>query len=272
MLDILLPPNLYNLIISKTPEAKITEIRLRIGRNVVVKTAERAITLNCVTTQTDVEYVIGKGTKNSLYAFQDEIKSGFISYEGIRIGLSGKGVTDDNRLITIKDFSSLCLRIPHQILGVSDPINHLIENYLNTIIIAPPYAGKTTLIRDIARKLSRKKDTLIIDERGEIFASSYEFGEKLDVFVGVPKHLILEGVIRSLSPEVIVLDELFMEKDVTVVEEIVRCGIKILASAHGDSVTLLREKYPRLLSNFTYAVELCNKPKVGAIKSITRLK
>ena len=271
MLSALIPPNLFDLILSKVPETAITEIRLRVGRKVIVKTAERSIVTAYVATSNDIEYVVGKATKNSLYAYQDEIKSGFISYDGIRIGLSGKGVTDGNKLITIKDFSSLCLRIPRQILGASDQLNSVIENYENTIIIAPPYTGKTTLIRDIARKLSRKMDTLIIDERGEIYANSYEFGEKLDILLGVPKHLVIEGAIRSLSPEVIILDELFMENDLCVIEEIVRCGIKILASAHGNSVALLKEKYSRLLSNFSYAIELSNKPKVGAIKSIVRL-
>lgn len=272
MLSTLIAPNLYNYVISKVPETQITEIRLRLGKKLCLKTAERTILTNYAVCESDLEKVIKTATRNSLYAFQDEIKDGFISYGGIRIGLAGKGVRDGDKLITIKDFSSLNIRLPHQILGVSDPLNSIISHYSNTLVISPPYAGKTTMIRDVARKLSHKMDTLIIDERGEIFASSYEFGEKLDVFTGVPKHLILEGSIRALAPEVIVLDELFLEKDLPIVEEIVRAGIKILASVHGDDVSLIKEKYSKLLSNFTYAVELSNKPKIGTIKSIVRLK
>ena len=92
MLSTLIAPNLYNYVISKVPETQITEIRLRLGKKLCLKTAERTILTNYAVCESDLEKVIKTATRNSLYAFQDEIKDGFISYGGIRIGIAGKGV------------------------------------------------------------------------------------------------------------------------------------------------------------------------------------
>lgn len=272
MLDFLLPENLYLAIKKNSNIEEITEIRIRKGRKIEIKNCFRSVLINNIATKNDISEIIKRATRNSLYAYQDDIQKGFISYNGIRIGLAGIAVTNDAKLITIKDFSSLNIRIPHQVVGASQLLKNIINNFNNTIVISPPYGGKTTLIRDIARELSNSFDTLIVDERFEIYNDSYTFGEKIDVIQGASKYVVVEGLIRALSPEIIVLDELFGNEDLRVIEEITRSGIKVLASIHGESVEKIRLKYETLLNNFDYAIELGNKPKVGTIKSIVRLK
>ena len=272
MLTKLIPLHILEIIKKSVSLSTITELRLRKGRKTVIKTANRVYVLDYKPNDEDFTYVIKIATRNSLYSYQDEIRNGYIPYHGIRIGVSGRGVTDKDRLITIKDFTSLTIRIPREIIGVSSPLTHIINNFENTLVISPPYGGKTTLIRDIARVLSNNYETLIIDEREEIYNDKYTFGEKLDVFLNTPKHLIVEGVIRSLSPEIIVLDELFAKTDLEVLREITRCGIKILASLHGENFNLLNAHYPNIFGYFTNVIELSNKPRVGSIKSIVRLK
>ena len=272
MLTRLLPTNIFDYIKNAIPIQKVTEIRIRLGRRIVVKSAFNEISVDYKPTENDIQEIIRTATRNSLYAYQDEIKKGYIPFEGIRIGLSGSGVTDGEKIITIKDFTSLTIRVPHEVVGCAEKLVRILNVCENTLIISPPYGGKTTLIRDIARLLSGKYETLIVDERGEIYNESYTFGDKVDVFSNTPKNMVIEGIIRSISPEVIVLDELFSESDDVVLGEIDRCGVKIIASIHALGVEQLKKHNPKLLEHFVYAVELSNKPKVGSIKSIVRLK
>ena len=272
MIKSLLPTNISNLISSNAPLETITEIRLRIGKNLLIKTAKEYILLDYKVVEEELKHVIRIATHNSLYAFQDQIKMGYISYNGIRIGLVGSVVMDKDKIITIKEFTSLIIRIPHEIVGCSDSLNIVLPTFENTLIVSPPYGGKTTLIRDLARRLSKHYDTLLIDERGEIHNNSFSFGERLDVFKDAPKSFVIEGVIRATSPEIIVMDELFNTCDMSVIREITRSGIKVLASIHGDNVSMIKNVYPELTKYFTNVIELSNKPKVGTIKSILRLK
>lgn len=271
MLAKLLGENLFETITKVLPKAKITEIRVRIGRKIVIKDAYKSYTLDYVATKSDLELIIAVATHNSLYAYEDQLRKGFLTFDGLRIGVIGEGVTDVEKLLTIKNITSLVIRIPHQIIGAASQIKSITDDFDNTLIIAPPFGGKTTLIRDVARILSNTKDTLIIDERDEIFSKNYTFGVNIDVFSLAPKQLVTEGIIRACSPEVIVLDELFPDKDLKTLGEIANSGIKVLASIHGYSFEDVKKGYPKLIDLFKYTVVLGNKPKVGSIKSVIRI-
>ncbi len=273
MLSKLLGNDIYNLILEKTKDKLITEIRLRLNRRITVKTLDANYQIDHVVDASDFNHVVGTATQRSLYAYQDDIKRGFLSYNGIRIGLCGEGVTDDKNLITIKNFSSLIIRIPHEIKGVSEKVFARIskDRLQNVLVVSPPYGGKTTLIRDIARVYSKTFDTLIIDERNEIYDENFAFGDNIDVFKSTPKSLVVENLIRGLSPELIVVDELFPSVDYKIIKEITRSGINIIASIHAPSVEIIKTSFPDLLELFDVAVVLSNKPSVGNIKSFIRL-
>lgn len=272
MLRSLLPSGILKASVDRVTLNKITEIRLRVGRQLCVKDASNKYLLNVTVTEEDVKHVIRVATKNSLYAYQDEIKCGFISYNGIRIGLVGTVVTDGNKIITIKDYSSLVIRVPHEIIGIANRFNNVLNSLQNTLIIAPPYGGKTTLIRDIARVLSGKYDVLIIDERQEIYNDTFTFGSNVDVISGAPKELVTEGIIRAISAEVVILDELIPSSDNSVIERLIGAGIKVYATLHGNGTDFTNESYNRLIDLFDVAIILGNKPTVGSIKSVVRLK
>ena len=271
MLKELLPINIYNILTDYVNLSTICELRIRVDKNLSVKTYERKFIVDYQPTKNDLEYIIQIASRHSLYAYEDDIKKGFIRYKGIRIGLIGEGVTNDMRLLTIKNFTTLVIRLPHQIVGIADRFNFFKDDFQNTLVISPPYGGKTTLIRDIARILSYHYDTLIIDEREEIWSNSFDFGPNVEVFTGCPKEMIVEGIIRSTSPQIIVLDELFQKSDLSVLGEIQRCGIGIVASVHGNGIDELKKFSPELLSYFNLIITLSNKPKVGSIKSVIRL-
>ncbi|MCL2630932.1 MAG: hypothetical protein FWD49_05375 [Firmicutes bacterium] len=273
-LKALLGENLFNEVVSAVRLELLTEVRIRLNKNIAVRNRSERILLNLVADGTLLQNIVAKATNFSLYAYQHEMAEGYIRCNGgIRIGLAGRGVHEGGRTQAFKDISGLNIRIPHEIIGCSSPLQGLLNNFKNTIIVAPPFAGKTTLIRDMARVLSDKHDVTVIDEREEIaggLGANYELGRFCDVISGVPKAYAYEGALRALSPEIIVLDELFPLKDLSAVQDIARSGVKFLASVHGDSIDSFRHKFKELAELFSCGVLLSYKPRVGSIESIVR--
>lgn len=252
----------------------VCEIRVRTNKPVILRYADRReVISDIVASREYIDGIILRATKNSLYAYQEEIRSQFLHYDrGIRIGLCGRGVVENNKIITFKDITSLNIRLAHEIVGVAEPLANILKDFKNTLVVSPPFGGKTTLIRDMARILSKSYDTLIIDEREEISSVFTSFGDNIDVISGVKKHLVVENALRTMSPEIIIMDELSIENDYEIVGEIMRSGVKILATLHGDDFDTIISKNTRLLESFTYGILLSYKPRAGSIKSIRRFR
>jgi len=234
---------------------KIYDIRLRIGQPVIINYDNKKVFLSTdgitsfesramICKSEYIEYVISFITENSLYAFNEKIKRGYLTTKnGIRVGLAGECVFD-NDIVTIKNFSSLNIRIPHEIVGCSDKIFPIIKNgetVFNTLIISPPFRGKTTILKDLARRLNLAldKNILIIDERQE-FRNIY--GKNIDKIENSNKLYAFSYSVRSLSPEIIITDELSDKNDYQCALEATHSGIKIIASCHAESVEDLKCK------------------------------
>lgn len=186
--------------------------------------------------------------KYSLYAFEDELKEGYITLEGgHRLGVAGQVVMQSGLVKSVKYISSLNLRVCHQIPGSADkalPLVYKEGSVRSTLIISPPGYGKTTILRDLIRQISRGSEygpgyrVGVVDERSEL-ASCYrgvaqmDLGTRTDVIDNCPKSLGMEWMIRSMAPEILAVDELGKEEDVEAVIKAKRCGIKVLASIHG---------------------------------------
>lgn len=196
----------------------------------------------------------------SIYAYAEEIKNGYITIRGgHRVGIGGKVVYNSNGIEKIQNISSLNIRIGRQILGVSDSIITYLVNspktFYNTLIISPPQCGKTTLLRDIVRNLSNGFYPLnlqgfkvsVIDERSEI-AGMYngiaqnDVGVRTDILDGCLKSDGIMMAIRSLSPDIIAVDEIGGKRDVEAIHEALRAGIKLIATIHGSSLEEVRNK------------------------------
>lgn len=248
------------------------EIRFRIGYPIKVNykadnlylsasgiSSNRSDAIICYSS--DIDYIINYSTEHSIYAYNDRIKEGYITVEnGIRIGICGECVYSNDTLQTIKNFTSLNVRLPHEILGCSNKIfNYLLDGKCinNLLIVSPPFLGKTTLLKDLALKLNdlNKYSILIIDERGEFEMIS---GENIDKIKYCDKNYAFKNAVRSMSPTIIITDELANKSDWECCYNVVASGIKIIASCHSDNVIHLSKKEFFIKDVFTKYVFLSN--------------
>lgn len=229
-------------------------------------------------------------TNYSLYSLEDEIKNGFITLKGgHRVGFSGKVIFGNKGIEGVKDISSLNFRIGREKIGISnDIIHHLFnskEYFQNTLIISPPQCGKTTLLRDIIRNLSNGIEEIglkgykigLVDERSEI-AGVYNgtpqktVGIRTDILDSCHKSLGIMMLIRSMSPEIIAVDEIGSNDDVMSIQEALRAGIKLIATIHGYSINDIenRSSMKELFKDkvFKRYIILDNSLGVGTIKEI----
>lgn len=207
----------------------------------------------------DLEDIVYHICRSSLYAYEEEIKRGYLTIEGgYRIGVAGQAVLDsEGNLKTIKNISFLNIRIAHEVIGAAKPLlKQLYEggNIKNTLIISPPGYGKTTCLRDLIREVSNGniygngKHCCVIDERSEIAGSfrgvpQLDVGVRTDVLDGCPKATGMMMVLRSMAPQVIAVDELGTEEDIQALFSVIRSGCRLVATIHGEGIEDLHKKF-----------------------------
>ena len=192
----------------------------------------------------DIRSCVIGASEHSVYAYNDDINRGFITLQGgIRLGICGEVVIDNGKILTVKNYSSINIRFPHEIPGISKCIiPGIVSNLQNILILSPPGGGKTTLLRDLSRRLSDEGgyNVLIADERAEIACCKggvpgMDVGVHTDVITGSNKTHAFECAMRSVRPDVIITDELFGAADAKIVKEAIGCGVAVVASAHASS-------------------------------------
>lgn len=244
------------------------EIRIRINRPVTVMYPDRELVTDITFNRSDMANLIERITKSSLYAFSDDLANGFITaYGGHRIGVAGTAVYENGKIKAVKDISYINIRIAHEMKGIGEGVYaKIVKNgkIANTLIVSPPNGGKTTLLRDLTRLISdnvKKCRVSVIDERNEISAvymgePQNDIGKRTDVLNGYSKPDGIIRALRSMSPDVIILDEIGGNDDENAVFKCGYSGVSVIASVHGENVSDIKKTIPRLLQKkvFEYCI------------------
>ena len=210
------------------------------GRITAIPTPE----LFCVT-QNDIKESFSRICEYSVYSYAKDIQSGFITVgDGNRAGIYGTAVYERDRLNTVRSISGINLRIARQVKGCADELMKLTQGGgLNSVLICgAPSTGKTTILRDFARQVSdtMMKKVAVVDERGEIAAVSKgiagnDVGINTDILDGYIKYDGIMQAVRTLSPDVIVCDEIGSSDDCKAVSAGINSGVKFAAAVHAGS-------------------------------------
>ncbi len=240
-----------------------------------------------IVTKEDLREMLDYISNYSLYAYEQEMRQGFITVEGgHRIGMAGQAIMENGKVKNLKHIASINVRMSHEVLGCADnvfPYITRMKGLYHTLIISPPRCGKTTLLRDIIRQVSdgnaylKGRSVGVVDERSEIGGCymgmpQNHLGIRTDILDCCPKAEGMIMLIRSMGPEVIAVDEIGGEEDVRAIEYAMHCGCKMIATVHGGSMEELRRKpvFDKMLKErrFERYILLGNQQHVGEVQAI----
>ncbi len=244
-------------------KASLEEVRIRLGQKAKAvfsaKGKRYVVSLENIYDGNLIEEIVYKLCDYSPFCKEESIRQCFVtSKSGERAGICGTIVYDGEKVVTVKDVTSLCLRFPNEVIGLTEGFA---ERYLNGVesclVISPPFGGKTTFLRDLGRIYSDKydKNVLYIDEREEFSGNGkFYLGKNADVLKNSSKEYGFKNGVRTLNPDVIVCDELMNEEDLSAVAYASASGVKTISSAHSDNLKNLLKKphFKEIFKLFTF--------------------
>ena len=262
----------------------LCEIRIRIGQRTCLRFVDGDELQAERIDRSRMLQILDKLTQNSFYAHENEMLEGYFTIPGgIRVGVCGKLVFCDGKLVQLVNPSSLCIRIPKAVCGCADEIAQLMRASwpCSALIISPPGLGKTTLLRDLVRQLSDAGiNVAVVDERREIAACSegmpqMDVGSHTDVMEGCPKSIAISALIRSCAPQLIALDEIGNAADARAIGDAARCGVAVIATMHAASIEEARQRLhigPLIRAGiFNYLILLGGRPgRIAAVQKYDR--
>ncbi len=282
--------------ISEKLAVSVKEIRFRNGEPVTLNTRDEVYYIRenglptvsfcpdlIYTNERALQEIVFHLSRRSLHTYQDMIAKGFIPLRGgCKAGVVGRAVMKNGSVYSVSSFNSVNIRVAREFYGCSKQlIEKLGDECTSFLIIGAPLSGKTTLLRDLCRYYSGKNrfnplKTAIIDERDEIASRSFgdgvDVGVHTDVLTLYPKAVGTEIAVRTLSPDIVVLDEIGSDEEAKAMLSAVNTGVNFIATAHGSSFeeVLRRPNIKRLVNAgaFKKAVVLCGKESPCTVKEM----
>jgi stage III sporulation protein AA len=280
---------------------QVTEIRLRVGQPVLIMIGRadnmlcsdgilrNEVTRAVTCTREDIIKALQLISRNSLYAFEQELQAGYITISGgHRVGIAGQAIMDNGKLKALKNISSLNIRLAREQKGAADLVFPYVVSggrIASSLIISPPRCGKTTLLRDLIRQISTGSlshgfagaQVGLVDERSEIAGCwdgvpTVDLGPRVDVLDGCPKAVGMIMLVRSMAPQAVATDELGSVEDAQAVREALHAGVAVLTTVHGHDAAdaarrpnigdLVKDQY------FDRFIILSDQPAIGTVEEI----
>ena len=248
---------------------RLQEIRLRVNKPLILLYDGREVFLDgfgrqwsirqkgYTVTPEDISGTLEYISSYSMYAYEEELRQGYLTVQGgHRVGVAGRAVVEGEKLKSVQYISFINVRIAHQIPGCAEQLRpYVVEGggVYHTLIVSAPRCGKTTLLRELIRRISDGTESCpglsvgVVDERSEIGGCylgipQNDLGVRTDVLDGCPKAQGMMMLVRSMSPAVIAVDEIATGEDIRAVETVAGCGCKILATVHGSTMEDVRRR------------------------------
>lgn len=237
-----------------------------------------------IVTQSDILETFQNICCYSVYTKQSEIINGFITLKGgHRAGICGTAFYNGENITSIRDITSINIRVARELKGVSESILNRIDITKGGVLICGvPSCGKTTILRDMARLLSTENNlkVCVIDERGELGGTYSGVVQNdlglCDILDGYKKKDGIFHALRCMSPNVIICDEIGSENEVEGIKECLNSGVTVIASVHCYNIDefITKPQTRNLISTnaFEYIVFLSSREAPGIMKELYRLE
>lgn len=227
---------------------RLCELRIRAEGVSALVLGGKNLPLYTRVTAAETAQILERACGGSLYAYRDTLAEGYLPLAGgARLGVAGEVRYDGGEAVGLSEVRSLVLRFPYR--GEAE-VGALLDAFLTRcrrgmLIYSPPGAGKTTALRSLALRLGRGRQArraVVVDERMEMDPSLFSHAT-VDLLRGYRRSRGAEIALRTLSPEVLLIDEIGgSAEEAEALFSALQAGVPVIATVHAGSLAELREK------------------------------